>query len=179
MTDPTGDETPRAIPNLVPVDTSEPIWQDPARSEPFGAYGGDFAHITFAMQRSCPHFRHGVGRHVFGNGTTNYSPICLDCGDFVGPSKYIKKADAMRLVPVLEETPIFRDNRHPSPYDHMWSDHTPPTCERCGHPEVELHHWAPRALFDDADKWPTAHLCRTCHRRWHVVTGTHVARRSA
>jgi hypothetical protein len=32
---------------------------------------------------------------------------------------------------------------------------------------IEIHHWAPRALFKDADMWPVAYLCRECHSRWH------------
>lgn len=43
-------------------------------------------------------------------------------------------------------------------------------CERCGSYEfVEWHHWAPQHLFDDANAWPTAYLCRECHRRWHSI----------
>jgi len=40
-------------------------------------------------------------------------------------------------------------------------------CQRCGARSAELHHWAPRAWFEDADDWPTAYLCRTCHLNWH------------
>ena len=42
-------------------------------------------------------------------------------------------------------------------------------CEVCGSVgDTELHHWAPYHLFGiDADKWPTAHLCRSCHVQWH------------
>jgi|ERR1700722_1850699 len=43
------------------------------------------------------------------------------------------------------------------------------TCERCGAVGVELHHWAPRAVFgvEEADKWPTSALCPKCHTEWH------------
>ena len=45
-------------------------------------------------------------------------------------------------------------------------------CERCGHHgPVELHHWAPRSIFEDADEWPVSDLCGVCHRRWHDATG--------
>lgn len=41
-------------------------------------------------------------------------------------------------------------------------------CARCGSRGVELHHWAPRALFGaDADAWPKDYLCRPCHEEWH------------
>jgi DNA-directed RNA polymerase subunit RPC12/RpoP len=40
-------------------------------------------------------------------------------------------------------------------------------CSRCGEPGAEQHCWAPHALFDDAEQWPTDYLCQRCQRRWH------------
>lgn len=41
-------------------------------------------------------------------------------------------------------------------------------CERCGSLEgVEYHHYAPRNVFPDANKWATGYLCVACHREWH------------
>ena len=52
----------------------------------------------------------------------------------------------------------------------------PQACEPCAHcgsaAGTELHHWAPRALFEDADEWPLSFLCRKCHMRWHRVMQT-------
>ncbi len=42
-------------------------------------------------------------------------------------------------------------------------------CAVCGSRGAELHHWAPKALFDDYDKWPKDFLCKACHDRWHSV----------
>lgn len=59
------------------------------------------------------------------------------------------------------------DERYP-----VWADYVDPElqCARCkSNDGVELHHWAPRALFVDADNWPTDYLCRTCHATWHSV----------
>jgi hypothetical protein len=47
-------------------------------------------------------------------------------------------------------------------------------CIICHSPGVEIHHWAPQYLwelfgFNDADKWPTAYLCRPCHQKWHDI----------
>lgn len=46
-------------------------------------------------------------------------------------------------------------------------------CSRCGRRDVPLqvHHWAPRARFEDADDWPTSALCHDCHIAWHRVMG--------
>lgn len=42
------------------------------------------------------------------------------------------------------------------------------TCVRCGVDlNLENHHWAPKAKFEDADQWPQDDLCTTCHGRWH------------
>jgi hypothetical protein len=41
-------------------------------------------------------------------------------------------------------------------------------CQRCGAVGlVELHHWAPVAVFADFDLWPTNELCQKCHALWH------------
>lgn len=54
-------------------------------------------------------------------------------------------------------------------YDLRTEEEVPP-CSRCGSRNgTQLHHWAPRAIFGgiEADRWPTAHLCPTCHALWH------------
>lgn len=40
-------------------------------------------------------------------------------------------------------------------------------CERCDSHLTEYHHFAPRAIFADADMWPGAWLCKRCHALWH------------
>lgn len=57
----------------------------------------------------------------------------------------------------IEELPVLRDERPAT------------TCERCGARGVETHHWAPKEWFgpEEAERWPTAELCRTCHQVWH------------
>lgn len=42
-----------------------------------------------------------------------------------------------------------------------------PPCARCGAIGTELHHWAPKELFEDAEEWPQDYLCPDCHGRWH------------
>jgi len=43
-------------------------------------------------------------------------------------------------------------------------------CVRCGSAEsVHMHHWAPRAVFEDHDLWGTIALCSLCHVHWHAV----------
>lgn len=46
----------------------------------------------------------------------------------------------------------------------------PEPCERCGSEDgVQLHHWAPGAIFSDSNHWPTSWLCVTCHAAWHAT----------
>lgn len=41
-------------------------------------------------------------------------------------------------------------------------------CFRCHEPGVERHHTAPKKVFGaDAENYPLADLCSTCHRHWH------------
>ena len=43
-------------------------------------------------------------------------------------------------------------------------------CARCGSKiGTEYHHWAPKHLFSDPDKWPGSYLCKSCHKEWHDV----------
>lgn len=59
-------------------------------------------------------------------------------------------------------------------------NHDPAPCERCGSTTgTELHHWAPRHLFDDADAWPMSYLCPACHREWHQIVTPHMHRKKA
>jgi len=46
-------------------------------------------------------------------------------------------------------------------------NNTKTPCERCGHIGSQYHHWAPQAIFADANDWPTAWLCQSCHSTWH------------
>jgi hypothetical protein len=78
---------------------------------------------------------------------------CLTCGRVMSYSLPYTEAEAKRF-------PLAKDRV------------TGDACERCGATEgVEEHHWAPKAVFgwSEAEKWPVALLCRSCHRRWHQM----------
>jgi hypothetical protein len=93
---------------------------------------------------------------VTSNRDRQFRPRCGRCG-------YVAAFNlAHRLLTDSERrgAPIIRVNK-PTPAA---------KCARCGKwGAVEDHHWAPRALFPDADLWPTAKLCRACHVRWHQI----------
>lgn len=53
-------------------------------------------------------------------------------------------------------------------------------CDHCHrHVGTQVHHWAPRALFEDPDSWATANLCVGCHAFWHKVVTPDISRRQA
>ena len=47
-----------------------------------------------------------------------------------------------------------------------------PPCARCKRLGTELHHWAPKELFEDAEQWPQSYLCPDCHSLWHSTITT-------
>ena len=98
-----------------------------------------------------------LGVTITASGIRQVVAFCVECGNQLSSS--IPHA----MVGVKPEgLPVFRDRR----------DMTP--CEACGATEgTEVHHWAPKHLFgEEAFTWPTSFLCRSCHSRWHQVTGT-------
>lgn len=107
-------------------------------------------HTCGPCRKACSHACVWPGFIIKHNGTRQAYRRCHECGYMTGP----------KLGPVKRGTPIFniclRDLRSTEP------------CEHCGEVDgVELHHWAPRNTFSDADAWPTAWLCRLCHHHWH------------
>jgi hypothetical protein len=44
--------------------------------------------------------------------------------------------------------------------------------EGCTRTDTQLHHYSPRHLFADADKWAQQYLCSLHHSIWHKLTQT-------
>ena len=58
----------------------------------------------------------------------------------------------------------------------LWQDRSGEVqCVVCGSNGAQLHHWAPRHLFQDADQWPMSPLCVPCHTRWHDIVTPHMS----
>lgn len=111
-----------------------------------------------ACRCSKPFF--GIVVVIQANSVRTYKLLCVGCG------RLCSNAIPASKLPdwVLSNAPVYRD--------HM--DQTT-LCARCGSNDgVEMHHWAPRSVFDDADEWPVALLCPRCHSRWHeAMNGYH------
>jgi len=97
---------------------------------------------------SCEHPTTLNGYIVVRNGAHQPKSFCVYCGSVWGVTKGSTILD------------IELENRVDSAFVHP--------CARCGSAAgAEMHHWAPRAVFADADWWPVDYLCRECHRFWH------------
>jgi hypothetical protein len=86
------------------------------------------------------------------NGIERFQLQCMDCDHLCGGSIALAKLskDVQRAASRI-------DVGNPAQ-----------ACARCGEAEAELHHWAPFAVFNDFDQWPTSWLCRKCHWTWHT-----------
>lgn len=131
-------------------------WQDSTRSVCPGCHQTFFhreAATGWHCQTCCQHQRPLRGYMRKSNGEVCPQALCLACG---------KRGDISRrdLNPVANI--CLRNNLEGKSAWRRDLD-----CERCGARGVELQHWAPQAIFNDADAWPTSYLCPTCHRTWH------------
>jgi hypothetical protein len=109
---------------------------------------GFYAWTCERCQLECDH-RHVSGIRRAGDGALHPCRRCLRCG--LGTTPPRKGSELPNI--------IIRDTLDLYPAE---------PCARCGGLDgSQLHHWAPSAVFDDAEKWPTDWLCRNCHRIWH------------
>lgn len=105
--------------------------------------------------------RQEVVRKRMASGAEHLAIWCLGC-DHMTPSKngqlWIDK-DTVKRALKLDDLSILR----------LVDDGalSAPRCTHCNRRGGEVHHWAPQALFADADKWPTDYLCKACHDLWH------------
>lgn len=85
---------------------------------------------------------------ILKNGSVHIQKKCLLCKERFG--RYYSNSDfVLELLEVID----LRDET---------------ACERCGSLSgVEIHHWAPRHLFNDSMNWPKSKLCTNCHTLWH------------
>ena len=116
-----------------------------------------------SANRHCPQCqrltRQEVSRQVSANLAERFGWWCLEChrwtpskngGYWIAKETLLAQGVDLALVRVVEVVKA-------------------PRCAKCGARGAELHHWAPRAMFgtEEADRWPTDHLCKTCHDEWH------------
>lgn len=125
-----------------------------------------------------PVFRDNRGQHCWehtleparvidSDGRTRYVMACLSCNQ-QDATQSPDKGDLF-----CDTWPVLQDHR----FDQDGHIVTPP-CEHCGSRSgTQLHHWAPRSMFADADRWPQSYLCPPCHRMWHSTVTPAITRR--
>lgn len=133
--------------------------------------GSRWEHVTYERYRNC---------YVDGHPNTNFfvwiSPYsghravvetCEDCGEKIGG--HIGNRRLRALGKTRNDIPLANAGTE-----------THEICARCGSDQdVQLHHWAPKHLFNDADRWPQDYLCHDCHHMWHKVTTPSMNRRAS
>jgi hypothetical protein len=111
------------------------------------------------MQREfdCASYPRTLMVTIASNGVRHYHLRCVRCRGVHGDGA-VPHGDTLLQLIDLASVPVYSDAGE-------WAA----TCERCGAHYAELHHWAPWHLFEDANEWPTAWLCRDCHTLWHSI----------
>lgn len=97
------------------------------------------------------------GLHVFRDGFPHVVERCRDCGRNPHREPFLAKEDSWENLPILIND---------------LSDSEPCVVEGCQNKGTQLHHFAPRHLFETADDWPTGYLCTPHHFEWHKKTKT-------
>jgi len=127
-----------------------------------------------------------IGTLIVSNGTKHYAFWCTHPRHdqpLRGPSvpHQLINNHAQALSLDIDDIPVIRDHscaQCGGDGCNLCQSSNP--CERCGgYQRIERHHWAPRHLFTDADRWPMSNLCRQCHMEWHHVVTPHMNRKTA
>ena len=97
-------------------------------------------------------------RNVTASGTSQVWYQCIFCHGNIGgvASAFVKHSELRDKNIDVETIQIVNDYRDQNRI-----------CFVCGEPNCQLHHYAPRHLFDNADSWPTSYLCQKHHDEWH------------
>lgn len=109
--------------------------------------------------------------------------MCPHCGSEVqtyrqinsnGAKVVVKRCVVCHRVPDLKHVFYPKDENWDSlPLLEDFTTDAYPCCVKgCTNQGSELHHFAPRHLFDDANSWPMGFLCAKHHREWHEKTKT-------
>jgi protein-arginine kinase activator protein McsA len=98
------------------------------------------------------------------SGATVYPLYCGQCNKVF--TQYIKKNIAQEYAKTNGQLKYVETATH----KYLNKKDILIKCEVCNKNEGEKHHWSPRHLFgDEAERWPTSMLCRSCHKRWHDI----------
>src|SRR5574343_282456 len=96
---------------------------------------------------------------IISSGAKVIGERCPKCGQNTIKGKpFLSKTDY-----VWESLPLLSD---------ATASAEPCSVKGCNNKGVQLHHFAPRHLFNNADDWATGYLCQKHHEEWHERTNT-------
>ena len=93
-------------------------------------------------------------RYIFKNGAKAVTDRCPECMKCPNPNR--------AFLPMREydwnTLPLYKDDK---------DNCIPCSYIGCENKGTELHHFAPKQFFQDADNWPMNYLCKYHHDLWH------------
>lgn len=101
-----------------------------------------------------------LARDLAKNGSTQVFFWCNRCWNYADPFRaFVPHAELESNNVGIDTLPIID----------RWPDEVRIKCDvaGCDNEGVELHHWAPKHLFPNAELWPTNYLCTPHHKEWH------------
>jgi len=120
-----------------------------------------FASLAQRLECNCRPTEIGITYVVATNGHRQYRPCCMICAQVP-----VYNIPHDQLTEAEKAAAVFLHGAQPQ------------QCKRCRTwGPVEIHHWAPHALFADHMAWPTAPLCRRCHDEWHRTLAAAAAKK--
>lgn len=141
---------------------------------------------TAFPEHNCPHcnlYAWGAVEVIFSNGASHYRCGCMECDSEVvaWPDRVQEALPGMSDCRVGDRYDLTKEFAlsvgiskwvEPAQAPQALADAFPgPTCNVCGDPFVEHHHYAPKEFFgvSEADAFGTVPLCKKHHDRWHQV----------
>ena len=141
---------------------------------------------TAFPEHNCPHcnlYAWGVVEVIFSNGASHYRCGCMECDSEVvaWPDRVQEALPGMSDCRVGDRYDLTKEFAlsvgiskwvEPAAVPQALADAFPGlTCNVCGDPFVELHHYAPKEFFGvaEANAFGTVPLCKKHHDRWHQV----------
>lgn len=101
-----------------------------------------------------------IAKDTAADGSTQVFFWCVSCSRVADPLHPFISKDYLKLNLKVSIDSLPTIERYPN--------NAKPKCVVCGKPGAQLHHFAPKHLFNnDADRWPTGYLCQEHHDEWH------------